>query len=74
MKVYIFEIGSYWDTPDVTKVFGSLEYAMSHIPKGFKELKQWGCETSKEYYAQNEKSRRWLKITPHEVERENRKS
>lgn len=62
MKIAIFEIGDYHDSPDIIRVFSSVEKAIENIPSGFGKIEYPG-----HHYADinNEK---WLTIKEYEVE------
>ena len=64
LSVAIFQIGKYYDSPDIIKVFSSFDKAMEHVPKGFKQIQVLGSY----YYAENKRRGEWLSIKCYEVE------
>lgn len=64
MKVAIFEIGNYYDNPDIVRVFSSVEKAVENIPFGFKERQDFPFY----HYYENKTNERWLNIKEYEVE------
>lgn len=64
MKVAIFEIGDYYDNPDIVRVFSSVEKAIENVPSIFKERK---VSLFLHYY-ENKTNERWLNIKEYEVE------
>lgn len=64
MKIAIFEIGDYHDSPDIVRVFASIEKAIENVPYGFKELQDFPFY----YYYENEINEKWLSIKEYEVE------
>ena len=65
MKVAIFEIGNYHDSPDIVRVFSSVEKAIENIPSGFEKRKNFSLEY---LYYEDEINKKWLNIKEYEVE------
>ena len=63
VTVYIFRIGDYWETADITRVFSSFEKALECIPVGFEQVDVGGYD----YYAQDDRKNRWLSIKGYKV-------
>ena len=58
--ISILEIGEFWDSPDITRVFVNEKTAMKYIPKGFE--KDYGL------YFEHKNKRRWASVKTFEVE------
>lgn len=65
MRVAIFEIGNFYDTPDIVRVFDSEATAIKNIPEGFVNIEE--CSYLYLYY-ENRKDEKYLNIKMHEVE------
>ena len=66
-QVFFLEIGEFWDTPDVKKMFSTFETAKNEVPKNFVEEKIDGYL----YYATTPKGegiRRYAIITKYPIE------
>jgi len=67
--IVIFEIGEWHEGADITRVFSSTKKAMEYIPKGFKEIVLTNLFIKGfDYYAENGRSKKWLKIQRYNVE------
>lgn len=64
MKIAMFEIGNYHDSPDITRVFSSVEKAIENIPHGFKEIQDFPFY----HYYENEINEKWLSIKEYKIE------
>lgn len=64
MKIAIFEIGNYHDSPDITKVFSSVEKAKENISPEFKEIQDFPFY----HYYENESKEKWLSIKEYKIE------
>ncbi len=64
MKVAIFEIGNFFDAPDIVRVFDSKETAINHVPPGFKIKEACGSWV---YYADDDREQ-YLNIKIYNVE------
>lgn len=64
MKVAVLEIGKYFDSPNVVRVFKSEESAMKHISKGFKKITSvLHC-----HYYEDDIREKWAAIKGYELE------
>ena len=64
MKIAILETGDFHDTPDITRVFSSVEKARKNIPSEFKRV----TVGLSRYYYENEAGEKWLNIEEYEIE------
>lgn len=64
MKIAIFEIGNFHDSPDIVRIFSSAKKAIENIPSEFEKR-----DSSPGYnYYEDKVSERWLSISEHKVE------
>lgn len=63
---YLFLEGKYYDSPNVVRIFSSIEKALNAVPKTFRE--NTSICTDSLYYAENNKTKKWLKITRKRLE------
>lgn len=63
-KIAILETGLYHDTPDITRVFSSVEKAIENIPPGFKKIDV----RLPGYYYEYKTDEKWLSIKEYEIE------
>ena len=68
MKIAIFEIGDFYDTPDIIRVFSSVAKAKENIPSGFKELQDFPSSHLSSHHYEDGNKKRWLSIKEYEVE------
>jgi hypothetical protein len=62
--VALFQLGSFYDAADVTRVYSAFAKAKEAIPKGFRCL----GNLRNGVYAENEQKRQWLKITMYRID------
>lgn len=62
--VAIFEIGPFYDVPDIVRVFISEDAAIRNVPPGFKRIEAYG----RWLYYQNDTEEKYLNITTYDVE------
>lgn len=65
MKVAIFEIGNFYDPPEILRVFDSEATAIKNIPDGFVKIED--CSWIYLYY-ENRNGEKYLSIKMYEVE------
>lgn len=64
--VYLYKSGRYYDSPEIVRIFSSMEKALNAVPKTFRENTSISIKDM--YYAENNKSKKWLKITRMKLE------
>ena len=65
LHCYVLEIGNYYDSPDITRIFADGQTAKANIPKGFNE---WPNVTTHYYYGHDDSRGKWASIKKYEIE------
>lgn len=62
MKVTLYQEGDWHCSPNVIKIFSTLELALQHIPKGFVSV-----DAGPGKYAENKEDERWITIKEYQI-------
>lgn len=62
MKVVLYQEGEWHCSPDIIRIFRTLELTKKHIPEGYEFV-----DIQSQGYAENTQDERWLTITEYQV-------